>query len=112
MSELRTDVRVKAEGLGVTGKTIVTFLVLYYDSKQGANGDLALLAFALGQLSYSICVLLKYVNSYGMQSLRPKYSIKTKSVTYLFVSAYLSEYMCITGTKPRHYWIPCYYVSR
>ncbi len=55
----------KAEGLGVTGKTVVTFLVLYYDSKQGANGDLVLLAFALGQL-YSVCVLLKYINSYGM----------------------------------------------
>ena len=85
MSELRTDVRVKAEGLGVTSKTVVTFLVLYYDSKQGANGDSALLAFALGQLSYAVCVLLKYVNSYGMQSLHPKYPITTKSVIHLFV---------------------------
>ena len=81
MSEFRTDIRVKAEGLGVTGKTVVTFLVLYYDSKQGSNGDLALLAFALGQLSYSVCVLLKYINSYGMQSLRPKRRPTTKLVT-------------------------------
>lgn len=80
MSEFRTDVRVKAEGLGITGRTVMTFLVLYYDSKQGSNGDLALLAFALGQLSYSVCVLLKYINIYGMRSLRPKYPPTTKSV--------------------------------
>ena len=79
MSEFRTDVRVKAEGLGITGKTVVTFLVLYYDSQQGTNGDLALLAFALGQLSYSVSVLLKYINIYGMQSLCPK-SPTTQSV--------------------------------
>ena len=84
MSEFRTDVRVKAEGLGITGKTVVTFLVLYYDSKQGTNGDLALLAFALGQLSYSICVLLNYINIYGMRSLRPKYPPTAKSVIFCF----------------------------
>ncbi|KAK2460383.1 hypothetical protein APHAL10511_007548 [Amanita phalloides] len=78
MSELRTDVRVKAEGLGVTSKTVITFLVLYYDSNRGSNGDLALFAFALGQLTYSICVLMKYIHSYGFQSLHPNRRLVTK----------------------------------
>ncbi|KAF8628585.1 hypothetical protein AX17_005981 [Amanita inopinata Kibby_2008] len=89
MSELRTGVRVKAEGLGITTKTIVTFIVLYYDSRQRSSGDLALLAFALGQLSYSICVLVKYVDYYGIQLLRPHRPFTTKDKTRQFLDPVL-----------------------
>ncbi|KAF8626666.1 hypothetical protein AX15_004757 [Amanita polypyramis BW_CC] len=85
MSELRTDIRVKAEGLGVTVKTLVTFGVLYYDSRKESSGDLALFAFALGQLSYGICVLLKYIDSYGMHLLHPRYPLVTKDKTTPFL---------------------------
>ncbi|PFH48862.1 hypothetical protein AMATHDRAFT_64553 [Amanita thiersii Skay4041] len=85
MSELRTDVRVKAEGLGVTVKTVLTFLVLYYDSRHPSGGDVALLAFALGQLSYSVCVVAKYIAHYGARHLVPKISphIKDKGQALL-----------------------------
>ncbi|KAM6501853.1 Rft-1 domain containing protein [Amanita muscaria] len=81
MSELRTDIRVRAEGLGVTMKTIVTFLVLYHDSRQGTPGSLALLAFALGQLSYSVSLVTKYVSVYGIRSLLPWSPSVSKLVT-------------------------------
>ncbi|RDB21551.1 Oligosaccharide translocation protein RFT1 [Hypsizygus marmoreus] len=71
MAELRTGVRVKAEGLGITVKTIVTFLVLLYDMRSGGH-TLALLAFAAGQLAYGAAVLFIYVAYYGVQSTWPK----------------------------------------
>ncbi|KAJ6582822.1 Rft protein-domain-containing protein [Mycena sp. CBHHK59/15] len=71
MAEMKTHVRVRAEGTGVMCKTFVTFLVLLYDSKRGMDGELALMAFALGQLSYSLCLLLVYVSHYGLSSLFP-----------------------------------------
>ena len=78
MSELRTDIRVKAEGLGVTTKTVTTFLILHYASRRRPAGNLALLAFALGQLSYSVCLLAKYINAYGIKLLVPQFpSIKS-----------------------------------
>ncbi|KAM6504019.1 Rft-1 domain containing protein [Amanita muscaria] len=84
MFELRTDIRVRAEGLGVTMKTIVTFLVLYHDSRQGTSGALALLAFALGQLSYSVSLVTKYVTVYGIRSLLPRPPSATKENTAPF----------------------------
>ncbi|KAK7033588.1 Oligosaccharide translocation protein rft1 [Paramarasmius palmivorus] len=61
MKELKTHIRVRAEGTGITFKTIVTFLVLFYDG----GGDLALLGFAFGQLAYGTTVFLIYMWSYG-----------------------------------------------
>ncbi|KAJ7460938.1 Rft protein-domain-containing protein [Mycena galericulata] len=71
MAEMKTHIRVRAEGMGITLKTLVTFLVLLYDSKAGMDGDLALMAFAMGQLSYSLCLLLVYLSHYGFSALFP-----------------------------------------
>jgi oligosaccharide translocation protein RFT1 len=64
MAELRTNVRVTAEGLGIAGKTLTTFLILLYDTWRG-GGTLALLSFAGGQLAYGLIVLLTYLAFYG-----------------------------------------------
>ncbi|KIK74585.1 hypothetical protein PAXRUDRAFT_19721 [Paxillus rubicundulus Ve08.2h10] len=61
MGEVRTGIRVSAEGLGITVKTIITYLVLLYDSSVSQrSGELALMAFALGQLAYSAIVFTVY----------------------------------------------------
>jgi oligosaccharide translocation protein RFT1 len=66
MRQLQTDVRVRAEMLGVTSKAVVTLLVLFYDSRSFAHpGEYALVAFALGQLAYSIVLIWVYGNRYG-----------------------------------------------
>ncbi|TFK69820.1 Rft-1-domain-containing protein [Pluteus cervinus] len=64
MAELQTIIRVKAEGLGITIKAMVTFGILLYD-RRNSGSSVALAAFAAGQLSYSITVLLVYVYHYG-----------------------------------------------
>lgn len=69
MAELRTNVRVRAEGLGITGKTIVAFLILVYDARRRGGGTLALLAFAIGQLAYGTIVLGAYIACYGTRHL-------------------------------------------
>jgi hypothetical protein len=67
MSELRTDIRVRAEGSGILGKTIVVFLILLYDSRSGGlQGQLALLAFAAGQLAYGTILLAVYYRSFPL----------------------------------------------
>lgn len=71
MAEMKTRIRVTAEGMGVMSKTFITFLVLFYDSKADMGGDLALMAFAMGQLSYSLCLLLVYLSHYGFSALFP-----------------------------------------
>ncbi|KAJ7771594.1 Rft protein-domain-containing protein [Mycena metata] len=71
MSEMKTHVRVRAEGMGITMKTFVTFIVLLYDSKAQLDGDLALIAFAMGQLAYSLCLLVVYLSHYGLSALLP-----------------------------------------
>ncbi|KAG6855616.1 hypothetical protein H0H87_000251 [Tephrocybe sp. NHM501043] len=68
MAELRTGVRVRAEGLGITAKTVVTFLVLVYDFRSGGDGALALIAFAAGQLAYGAAVLATYLTEDPMKS--------------------------------------------
>lgn len=87
MSQLRTGVRVTAEGLGITSKTLVTFLVLLYDKRSGAQGALALLAFAGGQLAHGAVVLLTYMVYFGPRNMWPrrppqvKYVCLSKSLT-------------------------------
>ncbi|KAJ7349075.1 Rft protein-domain-containing protein [Mycena albidolilacea] len=71
MAEMKTHIRVRAEGMAIASKTLVTYLVLLYDSKAKLNGDLALLAFALGQLSYSLLLLAVYLSHYGFTALFP-----------------------------------------
>ncbi|KAG6809832.1 hypothetical protein H0H92_014586 [Tricholoma furcatifolium] len=84
MAELRTDVRVRAEGLGITARTVVTFLVLVYDWKTKQEGALALIAFAGGQLAYGITVLATYLSMYKVQSWWPRRpsSVKGKQGSY------------------------------
>ncbi|KAL0574209.1 Oligosaccharide translocation protein rft1 [Marasmius crinis-equi] len=65
MAELKTHIRVRAEGVGITFKTIVTFIVLFYDYITRSEHDLALLSFALGQLAYGACVFAIYAWSYN-----------------------------------------------
>ncbi|KAK1220356.1 Oligosaccharide translocation protein rft1 [Marasmius sp. AFHP31] len=65
MAELKTHIRVRAEGAGITLKTIVTFIVLFYDYTAQSKRDFALLSFALGQLAYGACVFAIYAWSYG-----------------------------------------------
>ncbi|KAF7359236.1 Oligosaccharide translocation protein RFT1 [Mycena sanguinolenta] len=71
MAEMKTHIRVRAEGMGITAKTLITYLVLLYDSKTKLDGDLALIAFALGQLAYSLILLLVYLSHYGFPALLP-----------------------------------------
>ena len=71
MGEVRTDVRVRAEGLGIIVKTITTYLTLLYDSKYRQPGELALMAFALGQLAYSATVFGVYKSQFPESSLSP-----------------------------------------
>jgi hypothetical protein len=68
MVQLKTNVRVRAEGCGITAKSIVTFLVLLADK----GGSLALLAFATGQLAYSLACLVVYLVYFGMARLKPQ----------------------------------------
>ncbi|KAF9451311.1 RTF domain-containing protein [Macrolepiota fuliginosa MF-IS2] len=72
MVRLKTNVRVRAEGAGITAKSVVTFLVLLYDVRRGGGeGRLALLAFAVGQLAYSLVCLGVYLGYFGVGTLRP-----------------------------------------
>jgi oligosaccharide translocation protein RFT1 len=64
MTQLKTDVRVRAEGLGITCKSMTTFLILVYDTRWG-NGSLPLIAFAAGQVVYSIAVFGYYSKTLG-----------------------------------------------
>ncbi|KAF8136134.1 Rft protein-domain-containing protein [Boletus edulis] len=71
MGEVRTDARVKAEGLGIIVKTITTYLILLYDDNRRHLGELALIAFALGQLAYSATVFWTYKPQFPESSLWP-----------------------------------------
>ena len=71
MGEVRTDVRVQAEGLGIIVKTITTYFMLLHDSKSQHSGELALMAFALGQLAYSAAVFGVYKLQFPQSSLWP-----------------------------------------
>ncbi|KAJ3503584.1 hypothetical protein NLJ89_g8367 [Agrocybe chaxingu] len=82
MTSLKTGVRVRAEGLGITFKSITTFLVLLYDSRWG-SGSLALLAFALGQLVYSGVMFGTYLVYLGSEYMRPKSPSSSKKLSLL-----------------------------
>lgn len=68
MAELKTGVRVRAEGLGITSKSLTTFLLLFYNTRRD---DLALVAFAAGQLMYSVTMFFVYISNFG-DHMRPK----------------------------------------
>jgi oligosaccharide translocation protein RFT1 len=76
MAELKTHVRVRAEAVGITCKTLLTFFVLVWDAKRpyvAGRNDLALVAFGLGQLAYGSCVFGMYLSHYyisGLPSLK------------------------------------------
>ncbi|KAJ3877805.1 Rft protein-domain-containing protein [Lentinula edodes] len=66
MTSLKIHLRVRAEGVAITAKTLATFLVLVYDASRGdEGGDLALLAFAFGQLWYGSSVFFIYLREFG-----------------------------------------------
>ncbi|KAJ4474497.1 Rft-1-domain-containing protein [Lentinula aciculospora] len=70
MVNLKTHLRVRTEGVAITVKTVVTFLVLVYDARRGnGGGDLALLAFALGQFLYGFSLLVLYLREYRGEGL-------------------------------------------
>ncbi|KAF7974203.1 hypothetical protein HWV62_13167 [Athelia sp. TMB] len=89
MGEVLTGIRVKAEGTGVIFKTLVTCAILWGDSlrKTGA-GDLALLAFAFGQLSYSMVVLLTYYAHFRSLLLWPRRPLDGKMANLLDLKQY------------------------
>ncbi len=70
---LKTTVRVRAEGLGIIIKSVTAFLILLYDTKFG-QGNLSLLAFAFGQLLYSTTMFVKYLTYFGLKAMQPKLS--------------------------------------
>jgi oligosaccharide translocation protein RFT1 len=72
MAELKTGVRVRAEGLGITSKSLTTFLLLFYNTRRGKDVDLALVAFAAGQLMYSAVMFFVYTAHIGDQHMWPK----------------------------------------
>ncbi|KAH9477026.1 Oligosaccharide translocation protein RFT1 [Psilocybe cubensis] len=78
MTELKTGVRLRAEGLGITAKSITTFLVLFYDATTG-SGSLALPAFAFGQLAYALVLLGVYAVYFGPGRLIPKTQTSSES---------------------------------
>lgn len=85
MTRLKTSVRVRAEGLGITIKSIITFLILFYDSKSD-QGTLALVAFAVGQLSYSLAMMVAYICYFGPKVMFPRIVTASKYVTFLIDS--------------------------
>lgn len=73
MVQLKTNVRVRAEGSGVTAKSVITLLVLLFDTtRHDKQGRLALLAFALGQLAYSLTCVAVYLAYFGAKPLKPQ----------------------------------------
>ncbi|KAF9018130.1 Rft-1-domain-containing protein [Hymenopellis radicata] len=74
MAGLQTKIRLRAEGAAVIGKSILTFLVMFYDPhKDDPRKHRALVAFALGQVFYSVCVLVIYLYHFGISSLVPRF---------------------------------------
>ena len=72
MTELKTGVRVRAEGLGITSKSLTTFLLLFYNTRRGMDDDIALVAFAAGQLMYGVVMFFAYTAHIGDQHMWPK----------------------------------------
>lgn len=73
MGEVLTSVRVRAEGVGVTSRTVITFIVLLWDYRRhGEAGEMALLAFAAGQLAYGAFTLGTYLSYFGVDAILPQ----------------------------------------
>ncbi len=73
MADLNTGIRLRAEGIAIVGKSATTFFVLLLDPhRDDSDQHRALLAFALGQTFYSLCVWAIYAAHYGRQYLYPK----------------------------------------
>ncbi|KAI5891621.1 Rft-1-domain-containing protein [Schizophyllum commune H4-8] len=66
MVSLRTQVRVRAEGLAIACKTLATMAVLLYGEHVTGDGQLALLAFAAGQLTYASTLVGVYAAHYSI----------------------------------------------
>ncbi|KAG2348602.1 Rft-1-domain-containing protein [Suillus weaverae] len=88
MGEVRTGARVRAEGLGITCKTLVTYLVLLYDSNRPDSGEFALVAFALGQFAYSSMMFFSYVYQVGHPTFWPTRLPTRQSTFYRIASQY------------------------
>ena len=69
MTRLETSIRVRAEGI----KSVTTFIILLYDSRSN-QGTLALVAFAMGQLFYSLAMVSAYLLHFGPAALLPKFT--------------------------------------
>ncbi|KAL1663879.1 Rft protein-domain-containing protein [Schizophyllum commune] len=80
MVSLRTQVRVRAEGLAIACKTMATLAVLLYGERVTGDGQLALLAFAAGQLTYASTLVGVYAAHYSPTWL------------FLFVTSTSSDY--------------------
>ena len=73
MAGLQTKIRLRAEGVAVVGKSMITFLVMYTDPyKDDPQKHRALVAFALGQVFYSVCVQVFFLYHFGTAYLFPK----------------------------------------
>jgi hypothetical protein len=83
MGELKTHIRVQAEGTGIIAKTAVTFLAIQVGLRQSTEeGSFALLSFAAGQISYALVVLGIYMRSFGLGPLVLKLKGKSVYVQY------------------------------
>ncbi|PPQ98651.1 hypothetical protein CVT24_004149 [Panaeolus cyanescens] len=82
MSTLQTSVRVRAEGLAISAKSIATLLVLVYDAKRqhAQPGELGLISFAVGQLAYSTVLFLSYLVNFGMAAIFPGRPADAKTI--------------------------------
>ncbi|KAL1731892.1 Rft protein-domain-containing protein [Schizophyllum commune] len=87
MVSLRTQVRVRAEGLAIAFKTMATLAVLLYGERVTGDGQLALLAFAAGQLTYASTLVGVYAAHYSISWLVPDF----RCVQFLFVNSTLSN---------------------
>lgn len=106
MGEGRTNVRVRAEGLGIIVKTVTTYLILLYDSNSRHSSELALVAFALGQLAYSVTVFWVYRSQFPESSLwptsLPKQQRTFKCVTYAYGFCVTSD--TVTRLNRKNLW--------
>jgi oligosaccharide translocation protein RFT1 len=73
--ELNFQLRSKSEGLAIFNKCISTFFLIYISKDRAQFNALAIRAFAVGQLVYSLTLLVCYLRNFHTLN-RVKYSIK------------------------------------
>ncbi|PCH40303.1 Rft-1-domain-containing protein [Wolfiporia cocos MD-104 SS10] len=81
-NELRFDLRVRAEGIAVALKSVVTFMILWMGSV-----NWALPAFALGQAAYGVTLLATFMAAY-----RGNVTVWPKKVTTVVHGNVMSQY--------------------